>query len=160
VRGAARRRNLQKVTQNPWWGAPNDAEGPISAHREGQLSDLYSNPSERFPDEKNANRDAAQYLWGYNYWNRIVRLRGLTGWAREQGLTDQVALRRWAQTSQYRSDFEGQIKGLGISAYCWLVMRLGVDTVKPDSRRDHCHAGGSSYLYKANLVLGVALFPS
>ncbi|MPZ92497.1 MAG: hypothetical protein GEU68_12805 [Actinobacteria bacterium] len=25
------------------------------------------------------------------------------------------------------------MKGLGIAAYCWLVMRLGVDTVKPDS---------------------------
>jgi hypothetical protein len=25
-----------------------------------------------------------------------------------------------------------RVKWLGISAYCWLVMRLGVDTVKPD----------------------------
>ncbi len=24
------------------------------------------------------------------------------------------------------------MKGLGIAAYCWRVMRLGVDTVKPD----------------------------
>lgn len=87
----------------------------------------------RFPDDVEGNRAAAAYLWGYRYRNQLGHLRGLVSWARESGLTDQDRLRTWAHQSNFERDFRGRIKGLGIAAYCWLVMRLGVDTVKPDS---------------------------
>lgn len=70
-------------------------------------------------------------LWGYLYADRIQWLRGLVRWARQERLTDEPSLRT-AHTSNFGEDFEGRIRGLGIAAYCWLVMRLGVDTVKPD----------------------------
>jgi hypothetical protein len=41
-------------------------------------------------------------------------------------------LRAWAQGSEFTRDFEGQVKHLGLAAYKWLTMRLGVETVKPD----------------------------
>lgn len=53
-------------------------------------------------------------------------------WARESGLVDQDHLRTWAYESDFERDFSGRVKGLSIAAYCWLVMRLGVDTLKPD----------------------------
>lgn len=85
-----------------------------------------------FPDDAEGNRTAARYLWGYQYADRLRRLRGLVNWARQQGVTDQDQLRVWAHASDFRGDFSGRVKGLGIAAYCWLLMRLGVDTVKPD----------------------------
>jgi len=86
----------------------------------------------KVPEDRQGNRGAAEYLWGYLYGDRVGRLRGLVRWARRQGLIDQSALRTWAYASDFRRDFEGEVKGLGISAYCWLVMRMGVDMVKPD----------------------------
>jgi hypothetical protein len=41
-------------------------------------------------------------------------------------------LRDWAQRSTFKGDFEGKVKGLGPAVYNWLVMRQGVETVKPD----------------------------
>jgi len=92
----------------------------------------------RFSDDRDGNTGAARYLWNYSYWNRAATLRGLTRWVRDNGITDQESLRGWALaatdpvTLTYRSVFEGQVKGLGIAGFCWLLMRLGVDTVKPD----------------------------
>jgi hypothetical protein len=83
-------------------------------------------------DDADGNRAAAHDLWGNGYGNRIGWLRRLVRWVREQGLTNQQELRDWAHTSDFRRDFSGKVKRLGISAYCWIVMRLGVDTVKPD----------------------------
>ena len=40
-------------------------------------------------------------------------------------------LRTWASRSK-QEDFVGHIKGLGPAVYRSLVMRMGVDTVKPD----------------------------
>ena len=87
---------------------------------------------ERFPDDAEGNRAAAKYLWGNGYGNRIGWLRGFVRWVREQNLTDQERLRTWAHASDYRRDFAGHVQWLGPAAYSWLVMRLGVDTVKPD----------------------------
>ena len=87
----------------------------------------------QFPADTDGNRAAAKYLWGYLYGERIGRTRDLVRWARSTGLVDQDHLQRWAHASEFQQDFAGQVKGLGIAAYCWLVMRLGVDTVKPDS---------------------------
>lgn len=86
----------------------------------------------RFPHDTDGNRACAKHLWGYLYGDRIGWLRGLVRWTRTNGLIDQDSLRTWAYSSDFRRDFEGQVRGLGISAYCWLVMRMGVDTVKPD----------------------------
>lgn len=49
-----------------------------------------------------------------------------------RGLLDQRRLKEWAYQSDFQADFAGQAKGLGIATYCWLLMRLGVDTIKPD----------------------------
>jgi hypothetical protein len=99
-----------------------------------QVRDLHD--LERFlsnyEDDQDGNRAAGLALWGYRYGDRLHRLRDLAAWTRRNELVDQERLRGWAHRSDFRRDFQGQIKGLGIAAYCWLVMRLGVDTVKPD----------------------------
>jgi hypothetical protein len=51
---------------------------------------------------------------------------------RSIGVTDQDRLRQWAISSDFKRDFAGRVKGLGPAVYQWLVMRQGVDTVKPD----------------------------
>lgn len=88
----------------------------------------------RYPDDKAGNTALAQYLWGYNLWTRAHMLRGLVAFFDERGVTDQEALRRWAFASDFKRDFEGQVKGLGLAVYKWLVMRQGLETVKPDVR--------------------------
>jgi hypothetical protein len=50
----------------------------------------------------------------------------------QHGVVDQESLKAWAHRSDFRTDFEGRVKGLGPAVYQWLVMRQGVDTVKPD----------------------------
>lgn len=103
-------------------------------HREDEIQTLddLQNVLSRFPDDKEGNREAARHIWGYSYGDRLKSLRGLVEWARDMGLTDQEKLRAWAQQSDFHRDFSGRVKGLGFAAYCWLIMRLGVDTVKPD----------------------------
>jgi hypothetical protein len=85
-----------------------------------------------FAHDAEGNREAARHVWGYSYGQRLRALRGLAEWANDMGLTDQEHLRAWAHSSDYSRDFAGRVKGLGFAAYCWLIMRLGVDTVKPD----------------------------
>jgi hypothetical protein len=50
------------------------------------------------------------------------------------GVRDYRSLRRWARDSNYETHFKGRVNGLGFAVYKWLVIRLGVETVKPDSR--------------------------
>jgi hypothetical protein len=85
----------------------------------------------RFPADKQGNDALAQYLWGYHHWRRAQELRGLVAYFRERNVTDLSGLRAWAVTST-TEDFVGRIKGLGTAVYHGLVMRLGVETVKPD----------------------------
>ena len=87
---------------------------------------------ERFPADQEGNIALAEHLWGYKLWTRAEQLRGLASYFRTIGVSDQERLRRWAQTSTFKDDFEGRVKGLGPAVYQWLVMRQGVDTVKPD----------------------------
>lgn len=87
---------------------------------------------ERFPADREGNRQAAQFLWGNNLWKRIEWLRGLVVFLSESDLNDYNSLKAWAHSSDFRRDFEGRVKYLGIAAYKWLTMRLGVDTIKPD----------------------------
>ena len=85
-----------------------------------------------FDADKAGNTDLAQWLWGYNLWTRAHQLRDLAVYVRSIGVVNQVALRRWAQQADFKRDFEGRIFGLGIAVFQWLVMRQGVETVKPD----------------------------
>jgi hypothetical protein len=86
----------------------------------------------RYGADKQGNTDLALYLWGYKLWTRADQLRGLARHFRAVGVTDQGSLRRWARRSTFEADFQGKVKGLGLAVYQALVMRQGVDTVKPD----------------------------
>lgn len=86
----------------------------------------------RFEDDKEGNTELAQYLWGYNMWTRAEQLRRLTEYFQSIGVVDQPSLRNWAEGAEFKTDFEGRVKGLGIAVFQWLVMRQGVETVKPD----------------------------
>ena len=86
----------------------------------------------RFPEDQVGNTALAQYLWGYNLWTRAQQLRDLVRYFQSIGVVDQERLREWAHRSSFKADFEGRVKGLGPAVYQWLVMRQGVDTVKPD----------------------------
>jgi len=85
----------------------------------------------RFPADQGGNDALARYLWGYHHWRRAQELRGLVAYFRERRVTDLAALKEWAATTT-SEDFIGHIKGLGTAVYHGLVMRLGVETVKPD----------------------------
>jgi hypothetical protein len=87
-----------------------------------------------YPDTKEGNVAAAQYLWGYKYWTRLHQLRGLLAYFDSIGVTNQEALRQWAKASDFERDFKGKIKGLSFAIYKWIVMRQGVPTIKPDSK--------------------------
>jgi len=82
---------------------------------------------QRHPDDE----ELAGFLWANRHWRRARELRGLVAYLRERDVTDLDALRRWAASST-QDDFVGHIKGLGPAVYRSLVMRLGVDTIKPD----------------------------
>jgi hypothetical protein len=85
----------------------------------------------RFPDDRDGNVALARYLWGYRLWTRAEQLRGLVAYLGSRGITTMDALRGWARTSTFE-DFRGQVRGLGVAVYQAFLMRLGVDTVKPD----------------------------
>ncbi len=86
----------------------------------------------KFPDNKEGNTEVAQYLWGYNLWTRIGLLRRLLKYLGERGITTQEKLKEWAFHSDFNRDMAGQVKGIGFAIYKWLVMRQGVETIKPD----------------------------
>jgi hypothetical protein len=86
----------------------------------------------RFPADQAGNKALAQHLWGYNFWTRAQQLRDLARFFRSTGVVGQERLKQWALTSTFKKEFEGRVKGLGPAVYQWLVMRQGVDTVKPD----------------------------
>lgn len=87
---------------------------------------------DRFPADQDGNTALALHLWGYKLWTRADQLRALARFFQSVGVTDQEQLKRWAETSTFKESFEGRVKGLGPAVYQWLVMRQGVDTVKPD----------------------------
>jgi hypothetical protein len=86
----------------------------------------------QFPADQEGNTALALHLWGYRLWTRADQLRRLASYFRGIGVVDQESLRRWAEVSSFKENFEGRVKGLGPAVYQWLVMRQGVDTVKPD----------------------------
>jgi hypothetical protein len=87
---------------------------------------------DRYPNDQEGNTALAQYLWGYRYWNRIELLRKLLAFFESIGVTTQEALVDWTKTSEFDRDFKGKVPGLSYAVYKWLVMRQGVETIKPD----------------------------
>jgi hypothetical protein len=98
-------------SQHPDVRSLEDLEGVLAGH----------------PDDE----DLAMTLWSNHHHRRARELRGLVAYFRARDVTDLTALRRWAVRST-QEDFVGRIKGLGPAVYRSLVMRLGVDTIKPD----------------------------
>jgi hypothetical protein len=86
----------------------------------------------RYPEDQAGNTALARQLWGYNLWTRAQQLRDLARYFRSIGVANQEQLKQWALASTFNKDFEGRVKGLGPAVYQWLVMRQGVDTIKPD----------------------------
>lgn len=86
----------------------------------------------RYPDDKAGNTRLSQHLWGYKYWNRAHQLRELLAYFESIGITSQEALKGWAESSCFEQGFKGRVRGLGFAVYQWLVMRQGVETIKPD----------------------------
>lgn len=87
---------------------------------------------EPWPADQAGNTALARHLWGYDLWTRAQMLRGLVAYFASIGVTDQHTLERWAATATFERDFKGRVPGLGPAVFQWLVMRQGVDTVKPD----------------------------
>jgi hypothetical protein len=111
----------------------------------------------RFPDDRAGNEALALHLWGYRLWTRAAQLRGLCAFFRGAGVVDERSLESWAHGSEFRRDFEGRMKGLGRAVYESLVMRAGVDSVKPDVHvRRFAEAAVGRRLNDADLVDGVA----
>jgi hypothetical protein len=86
----------------------------------------------RFEDDRPGNTELAVYLWNYKLWTRAALLRRLIEFFDSIGVRDQRALTAWAERAEFKTDFEGKVKGLGRAVFNSLVMRQGVDTVKPD----------------------------
>jgi hypothetical protein len=86
----------------------------------------------RFENDQAGNTELAVYLWNYKFWTRAAMLRQLIDFFDSIDVRDEIALKRWAATAQYKTDFKGRVKGLGHAVFNSLVMRQGVDTVKPD----------------------------
>jgi hypothetical protein len=95
------------------------------------LADLESVVA-RFEDGHSGNTELARYLWNYKLWTRAATLRRLIEFFKSIGVCDQRALTGWAETAEYHQDFEGRVKGLGRAVFNSLLIRQGVDTVKPD----------------------------
>src|SRR5207253_881411 len=86
----------------------------------------------RFPDDQSGNTTLAVHLWGYRLWTRARMLRDLVRYFDARGVRTQAALHEWARSSEFGRDFAGQVRGLGPAVYNWLVMRQGVETIRPD----------------------------
>ena len=112
-------------------------ERAIAFYRENRWGELRTLPDlkhllTQYVDDKEGNTALAQYLWGYKHWRRTALLRNLVHFFESIGVTSQKTLNNWAKTSTYERDFKGKIKGMGYAIYQWLVMRQGVETIKPD----------------------------
>lgn len=106
----------------------------VPGHGLRTLEDL-----DRFLAEHPDDGQAAQSLWAYNLHTRAAILRGIVSYflaykSKQNLLSDIDALRHWARNADFKTDFEGRVKGLGIKAFAMMQQRLGVPTAAPDSR--------------------------
>ena len=96
------------------------------------LRDLRQLLSE-YPDDKEGNTAVAQYLWKYKYWTRVSLMRKLVDFLVSINVRSQEDLIKWANTSNFETDFKGKIPGMSYAIYQWLIMRQGIETIKPDT---------------------------
>lgn len=103
----------------------------FNRNRKQEITDFDTLTSvlDRFPNTKEGNMQAAQYLWGYNLWTRVELLRRLMSYFRERNILTQEQLKQWANQADFKRDFEGKVKGAGLAIFQWLIMRQGVETV-------------------------------
>lgn len=87
----------------------------------------------KYADDKEANTTVAQYLWGNRHWTRVSLLRKLVAYFESVDITSQEALHHWAESSDYEKCFKGKIPGMAYAIYQWLIMRQGIETIKPDT---------------------------
>lgn len=86
----------------------------------------------RFPDTEQGNLEGARWLWNNNHWTRLELLRRFMVFLERHQLTDMPALTAWAQQADYERDFKKHTKGMGLAVFNWLLLRLGVQVIKPD----------------------------
>lgn len=86
---------------------------------------------DRWPATREGNTELARHLFGYRLWTRAQMLRDLVSYFDGVGVRTQDDLRAWARRTSFEQ-FKGRVRGLGPAVFQWLVMRQGVDTVKPD----------------------------
>jgi hypothetical protein len=86
----------------------------------------------RFPDTNDGNTEASQFLWSNRYWQRAALLRRFLQFLDCVHVVDQPSLHAWAKHAQFERDFQNKVKGLGIAVFQWLILRCGVETIKPD----------------------------
>lgn len=104
-------------------------------NRQSEIKDLYALKSllSQHNDDKEGNIAVARYLWGNRYWTRVSLLRRLVSYMESNGITTQEALHHWAKESDFEKDFKGKIPGMAYAIYQWLIMRQGIETIKPDT---------------------------
>jgi hypothetical protein len=86
----------------------------------------------RFPDTELGNKECANWLFGNNHWTRVELLRRFMAFLDRNKLTDLNTLTVWAQQVNFERDFKDQVKGMGLAVFNWLLLRLGVQIIKPD----------------------------
>lgn len=86
----------------------------------------------QFADTDEDNKACANWLFGNNHWTRVALLRRFLEFLGQQQLTDLAGLTSWAEQAVYERDFKGKVKGMGRAVFNWLLLRLGVQTIKPD----------------------------
>jgi hypothetical protein len=86
----------------------------------------------RYPDTEAGNKEAAQWLWNNQHWTRVELLRRFMAFLQRHDLTDLDKLTSWAHQADFERDWKDQTKGMGMAAFNWLLLRLGVQTLKTD----------------------------
>ena len=94
--------------------------------------------AESFADKSDGYALLAKELWGYSYSERAKYLRVLLQQFEQRGVTDQSTLENWVANADFERDVKGKFKSgrlsIGFTMFQYLRLRMGHDTVKPDSR--------------------------
>jgi hypothetical protein len=92
----------------------------------------------KYPDSEEGNHALSNALWNNNHWTRAEFLRQLLACFEKREIRDQESLKRWFTKADFEKDIHGQFKtehhAMGFAIFHWLLLRLGVDTIKPDVR--------------------------
>jgi hypothetical protein len=84
------------------------------------------------PDDKRGNTRVARYLWNNYSWNRVGLLRKLAAYFEAEEINSQDQLKDWAQYIRFE-DFQGKVTGMGYVLYQKLIMRQGLESIKPET---------------------------